>query len=413
MRDAAALKVVIIEPSGKGAMAHYVFQLARAMHAEGADVVLLTEKNFELGALPHAFTLDRRIELWDPKPAGPRSQGAALRILRTVRRIPRAVRYYAQWLRLIRYVGTLRADVIQLGDIPFPSDYFVLRLLRRKARLFSDVCHNVRPYARSGTFTHAPLRHTLYRRTYALFDRVFVHFEGNRREFMQSFGVPESKTTTIVHGNEEIFGELADPRTDAGTLRARHGIGPDEPVVLFFGTLSRYKGTDLLLRAFPRVHAETAARLVLAGFPAHGFDIEAQKRLGREAGIAPAVTWVAEYVPAQEVVAWMRLASVVVFPYRDISQSGALHVAQTFGVPIVATTVGTMNDVVEDGASGLLVPPDDVDALSAAIVRLLRDRDLAARLAARASEDAHSRFAWRAIARTILRAYAASHSPEC
>ena len=407
------MKIVIIEPAGKGAMAHYVFQLARAMAAEGADVVLITEKNCELAALPRAFSLDPSIELWDAKPSGRQSQGIAARTWRKVRRAFRAVRYYREWLRLIRRVETLDADVIQLGDIRFPTDYFPLRRLRRRARILADVCHNVRPYAGTGTFARSSLRRALYGRAYALFDHVFVHFERNRRELLATYAVPESRVTTIVHGNEEIFGELADPRVHADALRERHGIPPDQDVVLLFGTLSNYKGTDLLLRAFPRIHAETGARLVVAGFPAPGFDLEARKRIARETGIESAVTWVAEYVPAGEVAAWMRLASVIVFPYRDVYQSGALHVAQTFGVPTVATAVGAMSDVIEHEVSGLLVPAGDVTALSSAVVRLLRDRDLAARLGARAAQDARDRFSWRGVARTLLRAYAQTHPGRC
>ncbi|MGZ5440496.1 MAG: glycosyltransferase family 4 protein [Thermoanaerobaculia bacterium] len=403
------MKIVMIEPSGKGAMVHYVFQLARAMATEGADVVLITGKNCELAAVPHAFTLDSSIEVWDAKPSGRQSQGMAARTWRKVRRAFRAVRYYTEWLRLIRRVDTLNADVIQLGDIRFPTDYFPLRLLRRRARVFADICHNVRPYARTGTFERSVLRQAFYRRAYALFDHVFVHFERNRREFLATFAVPESRVTTIVLGNEEIFVELADPRIQPEALRERHGIARDQDVVLFFGTLSKYKGTDLLLRAFPRIHAETGARLVVAGFPAPGFDLEAQKRLARDTGIEPAVTWVAEYIPMGEVAAWMRLASVIVFPYRDVYQSAALHLAQTFGVPIVATAAGTISDVMEHEVSGLLVPVDDVTALSSAALRLLRDRDLAARLGARAARDALERFSWRAIARTLLRAYGQTH----
>ena len=98
----------------------------------------------------------------------------------------------------------------------------------------------------------------------------------------------------------------------------------------------------------------------------------------------------------------MELASVIVFPYRDIYQSGALHVPQTFGVPIVASRVGAMQDVVEDGVSGLLVEPENPEALAAAVTRLLGDRDLATRLGARAAADAQGPSCWNHIARPIL-----------
>ena len=99
------------------------------------------------------------------------------------------------------------------------------------------------------------------------------------------------------------------------------------------------------------------------------------------------------------------LASVIVFPYRDIYQSGAIHVAQTFGVPTVASAVGAMQDVVEHEVSGLLVAPESPDALAEAVIRLLKDRELASRLGSRFAADAQGAFSWRANAETILAAY--------
>jgi glycosyltransferase involved in cell wall biosynthesis len=403
------VKIVVIEFAGKGGMAHYVFQLCRAMAGAGEDVTLITEKNYELESLPRGFTLETTIDLWDPKPAGKMSMTPWAVGWRKLRRVGRAVRYYGQWLQLIKRVVALRPDVVQLGDIRFPFDLFPLLLLRRKVKYLTEVCHNVRPYATGGKgvglFDRSRFRRFFYTRIYRLFDTVFVHFERNRREFRETFGVPDSKIGVIVHGNEEIFSELADPRVDAAVLRQRLKIPEGERVVLFFGTLSRYKGTDTLINAFPRIHRETGARLVLAGFPFHGFDLEAHRALTRTLGIESHVTWSPEYVASEEIEAWMRFASVVVFPYRDIYQSGALHVAQTFGVPIVASAVGAMQDVIEHEVSGLLVPPENADALADAIIRLLNDPELAARVSANTLADAQGRFSWRSIAGIVLDKY--------
>jgi glycosyltransferase involved in cell wall biosynthesis len=390
------MKIVVIELAGKGGMIHYVFQLCRAMAAAGADVTLITSKQFELTSLPRNFEVLPVIDLWDPKA---NDAGA---LFRKVRRIGRAFRYYAEWLRVIRRVAALKPDVVQVGDIPFPLDLFALRLLRRKAPLFADVCHNVNPFDAAGGFGRSRWKKFFYRRIYRLFDVVFVHFDRNAAEFAKSFA--SRRVVVVKHGNEGLFEELRNPAIDAPSLRKRLGIG-SEPVVLFFGTLSRYKGVDVLLDAFPRIHRETGARLVLAGYPFHDFDVDAHREQARRAGVGDFVTLVPEYVASDEVAAWMQLASVIVFPYRDIYQSGAIHVAQTFGVPTVASAVGAIQDVVEDGVSGLLVPPEDHGALAGAIVRLLHDRDLATRLGSRFAEDARGPFSWQANAEKILAAY--------
>lgn len=407
MTTSKPLKIAYIEPVGKGGMIHYAYQLCRGLAAHGADVTLITEQHYELSALNAPFRVETTMKLWDARPAGTLSTGPLAAIGRKVRRGFRAVRYYGEWLRVIRRIAALRPDIVLLGDIRFPFDLFPLMLLRRRAQFMADICHNVRPFAASGgkgggLFDSSSRTQTFYRRIYRLFDAVFVHFDRNRREFTDTFGIPDERVGVIVHGNEEIFRELLTPGVSSDTVRKRLSIGNAEKIVLFFGLLSRYKGTDVLLEAFPRIHRETGALLVLAGFPSPEFDLAAHQERARATGVDTAVKLIPQYIPSEELAAWMEMAGVVVFPYRDIYQSGALHVAQTFGAPIVATAIRAMQDVIEDGVSGLLVPPGDPDALAAAVVRILRDDALADRLGARAAEDARGKFAWETIAATIL-----------
>jgi glycosyltransferase involved in cell wall biosynthesis len=67
-------------------------------------------------------------------------------------------------------------------------------------------------------------------------------------------------------------------------------------------------------------------------------------------------------------------------PYREISQSGVLYLALALGVPVVATSVGGLPEVLSDGSSALLVPPESSDALAAALIRILGDRELRVKL---------------------------------
>ncbi|HUP49728.1 MAG TPA: glycosyltransferase family 4 protein [Thermoanaerobaculia bacterium] len=400
------MKIAFIEFAPKGGMIHYAYQLCRGLAAEGAEITLVTAGEYELARLPHTFRVEPIIELWDPKPSGRQSATPWAVLWRKVRRGFRGARYYRQWIRLAGHLRRMRPDVVLLGDIRFPFDYFPLLLIRRNTRVLADICHNVHPFAAGGKagglFDRSRLKSFFYRRIYRLFDVVFVHYERNRREFVSSFGIAADRVGVIVHGNEEIFRELRDPAVDAAALRRRLGIGPGEPVVLFFGTLSRYKGTDVLLHAFPLIRRQSGARLVLAGFPFHDFNVAEHQELARTLGIDDAVTWVPEYIASEEIAAWMELAAVIVFPYRDIYQSGALHVPQTFGVPIVATAVGAMGDVIEHEVSGLIVPPEDPEALASAVTTLLRDRELAGRLGSRAAADARGPFSWTRIARQIV-----------
>ncbi|MDX1582852.1 MAG: glycosyltransferase family 4 protein [Thermoanaerobaculia bacterium] len=400
------MKIAVVEPIGKGGMIHYAWQLCRAMHELGAAITLVTDRHYELHDLPHPFDLDRSLRLWDPKP----EREVESRMLRRVRRSGRALIYYREWLRLMTIVRRMRPDVVQFGDLRFATDLFPLLAIRRIAPIMADICHNVHPFSggavSSGSFGASRLEASLYSRSYRQFDTVFVHYDSSVREFARTFPESASRAVRIVHGNEGIFDDLAAADVSEGTLRERLVLSDSASVVLFFGTLSRYKGLDLLLDAFERVAAAAEnAVLVLAGYAFSDFDPDDYRAEARERGLAERVHVVDRYIPAEEVRGWMKLAAAAVFPYRSIYQSGALQLAHTFGAPIVATRVGAMSEVIRNEETGLLVQPESRDELAEAIIRLLQDRVLARRLGENAEREARTRFSWSRVAGTILETY--------
>lgn len=397
------LRVAVVEFAGKGGLIHYAFQLCRAMSSEGAAVTLLTDENYELDALKHPFRLLKIFRLWDPKAdAGTGGRGDT----GTMRRMRRGVKYYRAWKDLASHLESEKYDVVQLGDIRFPADLFALRRVRRRAKILGDICHNVMRFSGEGSFKAPKATLAAYRRIYRLFDRIFVHYEVNRAAFQSVFPSSSGNVAVIVHGNQELFGELRAPLRTANRLRTELGFLPGEEVVLFFGTLSSYKGIDLLLEAFVAVALRhTRSRLVIVGFPLPDFDLARHQALAQSFGMGERVRILPRYVDSAEVSAWMELASVVVFPYREIYQSGALHLAQTFGAPIVATRVGATPDVIEHGVHGLLVEPGDADAMADAISSLLADPDLAKQLGQAGRIAAETAFGWSGIARQVLGVY--------
>jgi len=405
-------KLVVAEPAGRGGMIHYAFQLCRALARTGIDVILATDRRYELDGLRHPFRVERVFDTWDPKPAGqPVSTTRLARLGRKLRRLPRALRYLRQWLELRRFVRRERPDVLLLGDLRFAADLVGLRLLRPHVPRMVDVCHNVRPYALGGSgaggFRRSRIEASLYRRIYRLFDRVLVHYESNRREFLAAHGLDPRRVGILPLGNFEIFGELAAVAGDGvrkpDDLARELALEPDHRVILLFGSLSRYKGVDDLLEAFVPVQRRfPGARLLVVGFPMHDFDVEAWRRRARRMDVGDAVRLVPRYVESAEVASWMSLAEIAAFPHRAVYQSASLQVARTFGLPVVTSAVGANHELVADGETGLLVPPGDPEALSAALIRLLEDPALGSRLGQRAREDALTAGSWDRVAADCL-----------
>jgi glycogen synthase len=174
------------------------------------------------------------------------------------------------------------------------------------------------------------------------------------------------------------------------------------PVVLFVGRVVPQKGFDLGLQAFAQVvTARPDARLVIAGDGIARAELERQ---AGELGIAGAVE-LAGWAAAGRVRELMRAARLVAMPSRyEPFGLVALEAAQ-MRRPVVGFAVDGLPEAVADGRSGILVEPGNVDALAAAMLRLLDDRALAARLGDGGHERARSAAGWDAHVTAYERIY--------
>lgn len=188
---------------------------------------------------------------------------------------------------------------------------------------------------------------------------------------------PRARIRTIPNA-VRIAGPMTEPAADA-------------PVqVVFLGAISAGKGAFALLEAWAKIMAElppTAARLTLAGD--QEFD-RAQETVTR-LGLAETVqlrTWLAP----TEVDALLSSSHVLALPSLNEGQPMAVLEAMAHGMGIVASNVGGIPDLIDDGVSGLLVPPGDPEALEAALRRMITDHPLRGRLGAAALQRARTEF---------------------
>src|SRR4051812_34416010 len=183
---------------------------------------------------------------------------------------------------------------------------------------------------------------------------------------------------------------------------------PERDTILFMGLLCEAKGLYELIEAFASLRrrlAETRPnlRLVCAGqgdsapFEAHA----------RRLGVADAVVFPG-WVEGSAKHAWMARAAVSALPSYAEGMPMSLLEAMAAGIPSVTTAVGSVPEVVEDGANGLLVEPRDVPALERALARVLEDPAFAARIADAARETVRRRFAGGAVLAELERVYAAA-----
>jgi glycosyltransferase involved in cell wall biosynthesis len=391
------MRVCVVEASGKGGMIHYDYQLCRALQRAGIETTLITSTAYELRDLRHEFKVVELLRLWDP-----RGGKGGIPLWRSVRRGLRGARYTLAWYRLVRYLRRERPDVVLFGEIRFAFEHRFLDRLRRSGLTLGDVVHDVQAYdTRRGSesLVQASAQHYAeFSRIYDLFAALFVHDRSNYDQFLKLYpAIPAERVHEIPMATNEIVLEVSQTRTVAD-LQQMFGIAPGQRVVLFFGTITKYKGLEDLIRAFPAVHEATGARLVVAGFPAKDVDANALKALAAELGIAEHVAWFLDYVPIEWVATLMAISAVVVLPYRAITQSAVLHIAYACGRPVVATRIGGLPDAVEEGKSGLLAEPEDPVSLAEAITQVLRDPAAAERMGRYAATLADTRYSWSVVA---------------
>jgi glycosyltransferase involved in cell wall biosynthesis len=266
----------------------------------------------------------------------------------------------------------------------------------------ADVVHDVRPFDRNRRTT-AVVQEDVRSLggIYRLFDVVFVHGQNNRAEFLDLYDVDAERVVDIPLGNLDVS-RLVEGTETAESLRDRLGLSTTQPVLLFFGTVSKYKGLEDLIDVFPAVQRATGAVLIVAGFPGKDVDIDAVVERASSLGIADHVSWILEYVPNELIRPLMELADAVALPYRSISDSGVLKVAMSYARPVVATRVGGLPDVVVDGVTGLLVHPGDADALAQACLVLLSDPQRRLAMGAAAEALATQRYGFDGVAATVI-----------
>ena len=184
------------------------------------------------------------------------------------------------------------------------------------------------------------------------------------------------------------------PQADRAALRRALGVAPDARLVLFVGHLVPVKALDVLLRAWallgPSSDDAAQARLILIG---EGAERAALERLARDEGVAERVEFRGSH-PQPVVADWIAAADLLCLPSHAEGSPNVVVEALASGTPVVASRVGGIPDLVDEGVNGLLVVPGDPVALAGALATALGRRWDPARIS---SSIAH--LTWSALGR--------------
>lgn len=372
-------KIWIVVFTGNSGLTHYSYCLARALHAAGCEVTLVTNKNYELDFMPADFPV---IKVFG------RSRFFLFYIYRFWRM------YRREGPALVHYQAPLKFPVIEL---------LLLKLQKSRGTRLVFTAHDWLPHGARAY--HRPL----FRMYYRLFDRIIVHSRPGARFMEARLGVSPGKLAVVPHGDYGFFN--TDAALTVKAARERLNLDGTRFWFLFFGHIAPYKGLDLAIEALGSAlrsvgQGDRNLGLLVAGDP-EAPGMEKYEQLIRELGLERSVSLYIGHIPVADVQVFLKAADALVLPYRESSTSGIVHLAMGFGKLVVASDVGGLAETVNEASAGLIVPPGDVEALARAMKSLADDEETRRRLRS-GREKAEPLFSWDNIAIETMALYRAT-----
>ena len=236
----------------------------------------------------------------------------------------------------------------------------------------------------------------------------FIAITAELREVFLSRGIAADRVTYIPLG---VWTEMFE-QSNPAPLRLRHGIG-QRPVVMYTGINSPFQRIDYLLQAFSLVIREEPAALLMIVSPLrHDPDLSANRALARELGVEDSVIWV-ENQSLAELPDYLAMATVAVISRPEVPG----HPLKLLNYMAAARPIVCFNGAakgIRHMHDAYLVPDHDCRQMGQAIVTLLRDRELAGKLAAQARKTVITKFDWRELCREVEGVYKSvvSDKPE-
>lgn len=379
------MKVCIVSPQGYTGLAYSDYGLCAGITQAGVTCQLITSDDY---VLSHLLPTKEGFEV--------------LKLFRGIssaggRRWQRGIHYVLSLTSVLHALRHSGAHLVhwQLPQLPI-LDVFFFWILKRYGFVVIVTPHDILPLDYS-TGWHRRIYETMYR----LVDGVVVHGD-HLFEYARSLvAIPEDRVFIIPHGNYDPFVTRISP------VQARQelGIPLDRDVVLFFGVIRKSKGLACLIDAFAKSRAfNPRPFLVIAGRPSSRENMEWYLNEIKRHGIGRATQLEVSFVPDDKRDRYFSSADVVVLPYTNVYNSGVVHLAYSYGVPVIASDLPIFRDVVVEDETGFLFPCGDADALSERIISMFSDQRRIQSMKDRARHEAIN-YNWSRIGQSTVQMY--------
>jgi glycosyltransferase involved in cell wall biosynthesis len=275
------------------------------------------------------------------------------------------LRYYWALIQCVAGTGSQLVHILWNNKFELFDRTILMLGYKLLGKKVVRTAHNVNQARRDGN--DSILNRITLRVQYRLSDHIFVHTQAMKRELCAEFGVKPERVTMVPYGMNNA---VRNTELSCREAKQRVGVKDTEKTILFFGGIKPYKGLMYLVDAFQHLSAKGRDyRLIIAGErkkEAEQYFREIQRKINSLPHPAR-VTQRIQYISDEDTEVYFKAADVIALPYREIFQSGILFLAYGFGLPVVASDVGSFRDDIIEGRTGFLCKPDDAGALANAL----------------------------------------------
>jgi glycosyltransferase involved in cell wall biosynthesis len=200
-----------------------------------------------------------------------------------------------------------------------------------------------------------------------------VHSEHDRAQVLAGYRLPSAKVTVIPHGPYNHTRRLATTSgASAQNKHRRRTDHPDAPFnILFFGTIRPYKGLEHVIEAFDSLDDDQVQRFRLTVVGETWENWTKPSEMIESSRFRSRITFVNSYVTDEEAHRYFSEADAVVLPYLRSSASGPLHMAMSYGRPVIVTSVGGLTEAAADYTGALFVDPKSPEQIKNRLLELL------------------------------------------
>ena len=322
-----------------------------------------------------------------------------------IKKIIRVWRYYCRLVKYCLATDSRIIHVLWLNKITYFDRTLMNVFYKALGKTVVFTAHNVNAGKRDGN--DSILNRCTLKFLYHIVDKVIVHTNRMKSQLVDEFKICESKILVMPFGINQFI-----PCTELSAMEAKKSLGilPDSRTILFFGRIVPYKGLEYLIPAFATAKKQDGEMmLIIAGMIERGCDSywERIQQLIKTAGVSDSILYRLEFIADKDIEIFFKASDLLVLPYKHIFQSGPLFTAFRFGLPVVATDVGSIREDVEVGQNGFICKQQDSSDMAEKIGGYF-ESDLYRNLSQRRERiitHANTRYSWEKNGRLLKSVY--------